>query len=194
MSGDSGIFDKKKLYPKELKENTSFRTWSERFISWVSMDDADIGRAFLRAGKRDQPLDVSGLTEVQARYSSALYGHLRALTEGFRKAAKIVRLVKGDTASRLGGALCSASTRRSQRFMRRSSSTTSPSAAGTWSSSWETFRLFWTISRVCLMTTRRRPAIPASEDDHYAVSTSSAPGVDTRHVDGRVPDLRRSVA
>ena len=56
MSGDSGIFDKKKLYPKELKENTSFRTWSERFIAWVSMDDADIGRAFLRAGKQDQTI------------------------------------------------------------------------------------------------------------------------------------------
>jgi hypothetical protein len=26
MSGDSGIFDKKTLYPKELKENISFRT------------------------------------------------------------------------------------------------------------------------------------------------------------------------
>ena len=94
MSGDSGIFDKKKLYPKELKENTSFRSWSDRFIAWVSMDDADIGRTFLCAGKQDQPLDVSGLTDVQARYSSALYGHLRALTEGFHKAAKIVRLVK----------------------------------------------------------------------------------------------------
>ena len=96
MSGDSGIFDKKKLYPRELKENTSFRTWSERFIAWVSMDDADIGRAFHRAGKQDQPLDVSGLTEIQVRYSSALYGHLRALTEGFRKAAKIVRLVRNE--------------------------------------------------------------------------------------------------
>ena len=28
--GDSSIFDKKKLYPRELKEAGSFRTWSER--------------------------------------------------------------------------------------------------------------------------------------------------------------------
>ena len=27
-SSDSGIFDKRKLYPKELKENTSFKIWS----------------------------------------------------------------------------------------------------------------------------------------------------------------------
>ena len=32
-SSDSGIFDKRKLYPKEQKDNTSFKTWSERFIA-----------------------------------------------------------------------------------------------------------------------------------------------------------------
>ena len=36
--GDSGIFDKKKLYPRELKESASFRSWSERFLAWISMD------------------------------------------------------------------------------------------------------------------------------------------------------------
>ena len=37
-----------------------------------------------------------GPSELQSSYPRALYGHLRALTEGYRKAAKIVRLVKGD--------------------------------------------------------------------------------------------------
>ena len=96
QSNDSGIFDKCKLYPTELKENTSFWSWSERFIAWVAMENEEIARAFLRAGKRDQPLDTSGLTAEQASYSIALYGHVRALTEGFRKAAKIVRLVRGN--------------------------------------------------------------------------------------------------
>ena len=93
-SNDSGVFDKERLYPKELKETSSFRSWSEWFIAWVAMDSEDIARAFHRAGKQEQPLDTSGLTELQASYSRALYGHLRALTEGYRKAAKIVRLVK----------------------------------------------------------------------------------------------------
>ena len=35
MGGDSGIFDKKKLYPKDLNDASSFRTWSERFLAWV---------------------------------------------------------------------------------------------------------------------------------------------------------------
>ena len=95
-SGDSGIFDKRKLDPKELKENTSSKTWSERFIAWVAMENEEIARAFQRAGKQDQPLDISGLSSEQTAYSSALYGHSRALTEGFRKDAKIVRLVKGN--------------------------------------------------------------------------------------------------
>ena len=93
---DSGVFDKKRLYPKELKNNFSFRSWSERFIAWVAMDNGDVGRAFLRAGKQEQPLDVLSFSEIQASYSRAIYGHMRALTEGYRKAAKIVRLVKND--------------------------------------------------------------------------------------------------
>lgn len=94
--GDSSIFDKKKLYPRELKEAGSFRTWSERVLAWISMDNDEIGQAFKRAGRQDDPLDVSALTVTQAAYNKAIYGHPRALTEGFRKAAKVDRLVKDD--------------------------------------------------------------------------------------------------
>ena len=52
--------------------------------------------AFKRAVKQDDPLDVFGLPPIQTACSKAIYGHLRALTGGFRKAAKIVRLVKDD--------------------------------------------------------------------------------------------------
>ena len=31
--GDSGVFDKTKLHPKELKDSTSFCSWSERFVA-----------------------------------------------------------------------------------------------------------------------------------------------------------------
>ena len=60
------------------------------------MDNEEVGRAFVCAGKQEQPLDVSSLSELQISYFKAIYGHLRALTENFRKAAKIVRPVKGD--------------------------------------------------------------------------------------------------
>ena len=60
------------------------------------MDNEEIGKAFLRAGKQESALDVSGLTQIQASYSKAIYGHLRALTEGFRKVSKIVRLVRNE--------------------------------------------------------------------------------------------------
>ena len=60
------------------------------------MDNEEIGQAFKRAGRQEDPLDVSGLIVIQAQYSKAIYGHLRALTEGFRKAAKVVRLVKDE--------------------------------------------------------------------------------------------------
>ena len=93
---DSGVFDKKKLYSKDLKDGSSFCTWSERFLAWVTMDNEDIGKAFTRAGKQDDCLDVSGLTQMQVAYSKAIYGHLRALTERFRKASKIVRLVRHE--------------------------------------------------------------------------------------------------
>ena len=33
---------------------------------------------------------------IRLAYFKAIYGHLRSLTENFRKAAKIIRLVKGD--------------------------------------------------------------------------------------------------
>ena len=94
--GDAGVFDKKRLYPKELKEAGSFRSWSERFLAWLDMDNEEIGKAFKRAGRQESPLDTSGLTPLQASYSKAIYGHLRSLTEGFCKASKVVRLVKGD--------------------------------------------------------------------------------------------------
>ena len=60
------------------------------------MENEATAQASTRAGKQEQSLDISGLTPEQTAYSSALYGHLRALTEGYRKAAKIIRLVKGN--------------------------------------------------------------------------------------------------
>ena len=93
---ESGVSDKKRLYPRELKDNSSFRSWSDRFISWLEMDNVDIGTAFKRAAKQDNPLNLSGLTPTQVAYSKVIYGHLRSLTEGYKKAAKIVRLVKHD--------------------------------------------------------------------------------------------------
>ena len=83
--------------PKELKETTPFRSWSERFIAWLAMDNEEVAQAFTRAGKREQPLDTSGLLELQTSYSKAVYGHLRSLTENCRKAAKVVPLVKGES-------------------------------------------------------------------------------------------------
>ena len=93
---DSGIFDKKRLYPKELRDSTSFRSWSERFIAWITMDNPDVGQTFQRAGRQDDPLDVQSLSVQQVACSKAIYAHLRALTENFKKAAKVVRLVKAD--------------------------------------------------------------------------------------------------
>ena len=88
--GDAGVFDKKRLYPKELKESGSFRSWSERFLAWLEMDHEEIGIAFKHAGRQESALDTSGLTPLQASYSKAVYSHLRSLTEGFR--AKPVKL------------------------------------------------------------------------------------------------------
>ena len=69
---DSGIFDKKRLYPKELRDSTSFRSWSERFIAWITMDNAEVGQAFQRAGRQEDPLDVSSLSVMQVSYSKAI--------------------------------------------------------------------------------------------------------------------------
>ena len=79
--GDGCVFDKKGLYPKELQDNSSFRSWSERFLAWLSMDSPEIAQAFTRAGKQDDPLDTSGLTVIQLAYSKVVYGHCRSLTE-----------------------------------------------------------------------------------------------------------------
>jgi len=56
---EHGVFDKERLYPKELKEASSFRSWSERFIAWIEMDNAEVPRAFLKAGKQEEPLVTS---------------------------------------------------------------------------------------------------------------------------------------
>ena len=94
--GGSGVFDKKRLYPKDLKDTTPFRSWADRFIAWVGMDNREIATAFTRAAKQEGKLDLAGLTEEQVNYSRAIYGHLRAPTEGYKRASKIVRLVKED--------------------------------------------------------------------------------------------------
>ena len=65
-------------------------------MAWLSMDTEEVARAFTRAGKQEQALETDSLTAVQLSYSKAVYGHLRSLTENCRKAAKIVRLVKGE--------------------------------------------------------------------------------------------------
>ena len=44
------------------------------------MDNEEVGRAFLKAGKQESALDTSGLTPLQAVYSKAIYGHLRSST------------------------------------------------------------------------------------------------------------------
>ena len=77
MGSDSGVFDKKRLYPKQLTESTSFRSGSELFIAWIAMDNDEIGSAFQRAGKQQNSLDVSGLTVIQLAYSEAINGQLR---------------------------------------------------------------------------------------------------------------------
>ena len=51
VGGSARIFDKKCLYPKELKETTSFRTWAERFVAWVTMDNEEVGKAFAKAAR-----------------------------------------------------------------------------------------------------------------------------------------------
>ena len=62
---DSGAFAKKRLYPKELRDSTSFRSWSERFVAWIKMDNAEVGQAFQRASGQNDPLDVSCLSALQ---------------------------------------------------------------------------------------------------------------------------------
>ena len=94
--GGAGVFDKTCLYPKDLKDTTSFRAWAERFIAWLSMDNEEIGKAFVRAAKQEKTLDLSGLTALQVAYSKAVYNRLAGLTENYKKDARIVRLVKGQ--------------------------------------------------------------------------------------------------
>ena len=117
--GDSGVFDKKRLYPKDLQDGSSFRSWSERFLAWVTMDNEEIGKAFLRAGKQESALDVSGLTQIQASYSKAIYAHLRAPLKGFAKRRRLFDLSAMRMASKRGGSLCASLTPRTLRYMRR---------------------------------------------------------------------------
>ena len=152
---DSGVFDKKRLYPRELEDNSSFRSWSEPFIAWVAMDNEDVGRAFLRAGKKEQPLDVSSLSELQASYSRAIYGHLRALTEGYRKASKIVRVVKNDNGLEAWHRLTRKFDPQNPEVYAAQLEHIVMLGNRNVSSSWETSRLFLISFGVCLMTTRR---------------------------------------
>ena len=66
------------------------------------MNNEEIGKAFHYAGKQESQLDVSGLSTLQIAYSKAVYVHFRSLAENFRKAAKMVRLVKGDSGLEAG--------------------------------------------------------------------------------------------
>ena len=95
QGGGAGVFDKKRLYPKELKEHTVFRTWAERFIAWMAMDSRNVATGFERATKVKEFIEPP-VDESQKAYSEAIYGHLRMLTEGHKKAAKIVANVRGD--------------------------------------------------------------------------------------------------
>ena len=60
QSSDSGIFDKRKLYPKELKESTSLKTWSERFIACVAMENEAIAQAFTSTSSPINVLVIPG--------------------------------------------------------------------------------------------------------------------------------------
>ena len=66
-------------------------------MAWLAMDNEEVARAFTCAGQQDQPLNTSGLSDLQASYSKVVYGHLRTLTENCKKAAKVVRLVTGES-------------------------------------------------------------------------------------------------
>ena len=61
------------------------------------MDDVAVGKFFEDAGKATEKIDLpADVTELA--YTKAIYAHLRSLTEGFKKAARIVRSVMGDNA------------------------------------------------------------------------------------------------
>ena len=106
------------------------------------MDDEEIGQAIHRAGKQEDPLDVSGLTVIQLAYSKAVYGHLRALAGGYRKAAKIVRLVRGENGLEVWRNLVRKLFRKALKSTRLSWNTLSRSAFGMWSNRWETPQRF----------------------------------------------------
>ena len=87
-------------------------------------------------------MDCTGLTVIQLAYSKAIYGHLRFLTEGFRKAAKIVRLVKGDNGLEAWRKLVRKFDPQNAEVHAAQLEHIVTFAPGTWSSSWEASRLF----------------------------------------------------
>ena len=44
--GNSGVFDKKRLHPEELKEEKYFKSWAEDVIQWIGMDNDEVASAF----------------------------------------------------------------------------------------------------------------------------------------------------
>ena len=162
--GEGSVFDKKRLYPKELKDSTSFRSWSERFIAWLSMDNEEIGSAFLRAGKQEDSLDYSGLTVHQLTSPTP-----RPSTDTCVPSLKcIARPPRSSVLSvermglRRGGSLFASLIRRTQKSTQLSLSTSSRMAPGIRSSHWETSQRLWINSKGCLMTMRSRLVIVVS--------------------------------
>ena len=92
-SGNSGVFDKKRLYPEKLKDGKDFRSWAEDVLQWIAMDNDEIAKAFEKAGKQEQALNLGDMNQQQAAYAKAVHAHLRSLTQGMKKAARIVRSV-----------------------------------------------------------------------------------------------------
>ena len=93
--GGSGVFDQKKLYPKDLKESASFRSWASRFIAWLRMDSSEIAAMYETVAKTKVKAPMPSDPQ-QAAYARAIYAHLRSLTEGYKKAAKIIRVVNNE--------------------------------------------------------------------------------------------------
>ena len=94
---NSGVFDKKRLYPEKLKEEKYFTSWADDVLQWIALDNEDVAKAFDKAGKQEEPLALGDLSATQLSYSKAVYSHLRSLTQGLKTAARIVRSVpKGN--------------------------------------------------------------------------------------------------
>ena len=56
-----------------------------------------LAKAFEKAGKQEESLALADLNGTQQSYSKAVYSHLRSLTQGLKRAARLVRSVpKGN--------------------------------------------------------------------------------------------------